>query len=577
MHSTHTWAVRAGRRARLGYPLRRRHAASATPSSGSAHHPAARAPAGRAAHIPGSATPPAPPSHRASTRRSPWGTHRSRHGGRTGVADAQEAHRPEARRNGMEARPPQHRAPGAAQRRRTHRERPRRLRPLARWQGRRRRRGEEAHRRPPERAHPVRALRPRARPRRRPRDLRRAPLPPSSTPPTASCSGSTTCAIPSTARAPSRAFTPSPRCARCSGATSTPPARSSPRSPFDHPHLRPYQRDANAAVEQAIADRKRNLLVAMATGTGKTFTLVHQIYRLMKAGVARRVLFLVDRRALAAQAVRAFSAFEVEPGKKFDQVYEVYASRFQTEDFGEDERFDPKILPQKYLTDPQPGHAFVFVATIQRMAMNVLGRGAVFGIADESPDDDADRLDIPPPRLRRDRRRRVPPRVHRARALRLALHPQPLRRHQGRPHGHAREPHHGVLSPQGLRVRLRAGRARRVPRGLRRRAHRLRGACEGRLPPRGRERRAHRPRHRPLAHGHPRRRARLRRHGHRARRHRARLEPEDPRRGEVLRRRARAAVRALPQDPHLRGQRPAPPLPRRPARRARARRLRPRP
>jgi type I restriction enzyme R subunit len=164
--------------------------------------------------------------------------------------------------------------------------------------------------------------------------------------------------------------------------------------PFHHPHLRPYQRDANAAVEQAIADRKRNLLVAMATGTGKTFTLVHQIYRLMKAGVARRVLFLVDRRALAAQAVRAFSAFEVEPGKKFDQVYEVYASRFQTEDFGEDERFDPKILPQKYLTDPQPGHAFVFVATIQRMAMNVLGRGAVFGIADESPDD-ADRLDIP--------------------------------------------------------------------------------------------------------------------------------------------------------------------------------------
>jgi hypothetical protein len=47
-----------------------------------------------------------------------------------------------------------------------------------------------------------------------------------------------------------------------------------------------------------------------------------QVYRLMKAGVARRVLFLVDRRALAAQAVRAFSAFEVEPGLKFDQAYE---------------------------------------------------------------------------------------------------------------------------------------------------------------------------------------------------------------------------------------------------------------
>jgi Type III restriction enzyme, res subunit len=74
--------------------------------------------------------------------------------------------------------------------------------------------------------------------------------------------------------------------------------------PHDHPRLRPYQKAANAAVEAAIAERKRQLLVAMATGTGKTFTLVNQIYRLMKAGVAKRVLFLVDRRALAAHAER---------------------------------------------------------------------------------------------------------------------------------------------------------------------------------------------------------------------------------------------------------------------------------
>ncbi len=68
--------------------------------------------------------------------------------------------------------------------------------------------------------------------------------------------------------------------------------------PNDSPKLRPYQRDANAGIEKAIAERKRNLLVAMATGTGKTFTLVNQIHRLMKTGVAKRVLFLVDRRAL---------------------------------------------------------------------------------------------------------------------------------------------------------------------------------------------------------------------------------------------------------------------------------------
>jgi type I restriction enzyme R subunit len=165
--------------------------------------------------------------------------------------------------------------------------------------------------------------------------------------------------------------------------------------PHDHPRLRPYQKEANAAVEAAISERKRQLLVAMATGTGKTFTLVNQVYRLMKAGVTKRVLFLVDRRALAAQAVRAFSAFELEPGRKFDQVYEVYSSRFQMGDFDEDEKFDPKVLPQSYLTDPQPGHAFVYVCTIQRMAINILGRQAIFGLGDESLDDDADRLNIP--------------------------------------------------------------------------------------------------------------------------------------------------------------------------------------
>jgi type I restriction enzyme R subunit len=167
--------------------------------------------------------------------------------------------------------------------------------------------------------------------------------------------------------------------------------------PNDQPFLRPYQRDANAAIERAIAERKRDMLVAMATGTGKTFTLVNEIYRLMKAGVARRVLFLVDRRALAAQAVRAFAAFEPEPGRKFDQLYEVYSSRFQSGDFTEEERFDPKVLPTSYLTDPQPGLAFVYVCTIQRMAINILGRSAIFGGEREGAEieDDADRLDIP--------------------------------------------------------------------------------------------------------------------------------------------------------------------------------------
>lgn len=162
-----------------------------------------------------------------------------------------------------------------------------------------------------------------------------------------------------------------------------------------HPRLRPYQIDACKAMEQAIVNRKRQMLVAMATGTGKTFTLVNEVYRLMKSGAGRRILFLVDRRALAAQAVRAFASYEPEPGLKFDQIYEVYSQRFQREDFEEDEPFDPKVLPASYLKDPKPGHAFVYVCTIQRMTINLFGRQAVFGMGDEDADDDAEPLPIP--------------------------------------------------------------------------------------------------------------------------------------------------------------------------------------
>ena len=171
-------------------------------------------------------------------------------------------------------------------------------------------------------------------------------------------------------------------------------------TPNVHPRLRPYQIAANAGIEKAIAERKRQMLVAMATGCGKTFTTVNQIYRLMKAGVARRVLFLVDRRALAAQAVRAFAAFEPEPGLKFDKIYEVYSQRFRPADLEEDgdnkaEPFDPKELPNKYLTAPTAGHAFVYVCTIQRLAIYLLGRQAAFDEGDDERDDDADELDIP--------------------------------------------------------------------------------------------------------------------------------------------------------------------------------------
>jgi type I restriction enzyme, R subunit len=164
--------------------------------------------------------------------------------------------------------------------------------------------------------------------------------------------------------------------------------------PNNNSRLRPYQKEANDAIEKAISERKRVMLVAMATGTGKTFTLVNEIYRLMKSGVAKRILFLVDRRSLAAQAVRAFAAFDADQGLKFDKIFELYSQRFQKEDFGEEDKFDPKLLPKSYLESPKPGNAFVYVSTIQRMTINLFGREAVWG-GEEEIEEDANVENIP--------------------------------------------------------------------------------------------------------------------------------------------------------------------------------------
>jgi len=165
----------------------------------------------------------------------------------------------------------------------------------------------------------------------------------------------------------------------------------------DNPYLRPYQKEAIENVEKSLLSRKRRMLIAMATGTGKTVVAVSLVYRLLKSGFARRILFLVDRRALAAQAVKTFSTFEPEPDLKFDRIYEVYSQRFRREDLDEEVKFDPNVMPNDYLTDPQPHHVFVYVCTIQRMRINLFGREGMFGSerGDVDEDVEAEKLDIP--------------------------------------------------------------------------------------------------------------------------------------------------------------------------------------
>jgi len=160
----------------------------------------------------------------------------------------------------------------------------------------------------------------------------------------------------------------------------------------DIKRLRYYQVDAIEAIETALQQKKRKMLLAMATGTGKTFTIVSLIYRLLKSGYARRILFLVDRRALAAQAVTSMSAFTTLAGLKLDREYEVYSQKFQREDFEENVKFDSKVMPNKYLTDPQNKHTFVYISTIQRMTINLFGNEFW---QNKEYDPDVSRLDIP--------------------------------------------------------------------------------------------------------------------------------------------------------------------------------------
>ena len=100
---------------------------------------------------------------------------------------------------------------------------------------------------------------------------------------------------------------------------------------------RGYQIDCVEALSAEISRGRRKLLVEMATGTGKTRTAAALVKRLFEAGVVTRVLFLVDRIALAGQAEDAFAdhlrdypCHVLRPGRRFDRAKLVAIATLQT-------------------------------------------------------------------------------------------------------------------------------------------------------------------------------------------------------------------------------------------------------
>lgn len=88
-------------------------------------------------------------------------------------------------------------------------------------------------------------------------------------------------------------------------------------------HLYPYQIAAVKTAERAVQQGRKRLLLAMATGTGKTRVILALMYRFLKSGRFHRILYLVDRNTLGQQAYDKFSEVKLEDLKTLPQIYNV--------------------------------------------------------------------------------------------------------------------------------------------------------------------------------------------------------------------------------------------------------------
>lgn len=133
---------------------------------------------------------------------------------------------------------------------------------------------------------------------------------------------------------------------------------------LDPAGLRDCQITAITNLEASFKADKPRALVQMATGSGKTFTAITQVYRLLKHARARRVLFLVDTKNLGEQAEQEFMAYVPnDDSRKFTELYTV----------------------QRLTSSAISPHAQVIICTIQRMYSILKGEELPEGAEDDHP------------------------------------------------------------------------------------------------------------------------------------------------------------------------------------------------
>ena len=88
-------------------------------------------------------------------------------------------------------------------------------------------------------------------------------------------------------------------------------------------NLRDYQIKAVNKATEAIMNGSSTALLAMATGTGKTRTVLGLIYKMLESKRFKRILFLVDRIALGEQAMDTFKDVKLKDLMTLNEIYEI--------------------------------------------------------------------------------------------------------------------------------------------------------------------------------------------------------------------------------------------------------------